>query len=65
MPGTLPDTQICNESEFKVMAEDGTIGVPAQDPLPNDYKEVPYLSVGDEAFGIRKHTMKQYTLCSL
>ncbi|XP_041367086.1 uncharacterized protein LOC121381797 [Gigantopelta aegis] len=64
-PGASPDAQIYNESELREMAEDGTIGFPAPDPLPNDYKDVPYFFVVDDAFGLRKHTMKRYTLRGL
>ncbi|XP_041373483.1 putative nuclease HARBI1 [Gigantopelta aegis] len=64
-PGASSDAQIYNESELKEMAEDGTIGFPAPDPLPNDYKDVPYVFVVDDAFGLRKHMMKPYTLRGL
>ena len=39
--GSASDTQICNFSEIKECAEDGTIGFSAPDPLPNDYQDVP------------------------
>ena len=29
---------------------DGTIGLPAPEPLPNDDMDMPYFIVGDEAF---------------
>ncbi|XP_048242507.1 uncharacterized protein LOC125374866 [Haliotis rufescens] len=64
-PGSSSDAQIYNESEFQQMAEDGTIGFPASDPLPNNYKDVPYFFVSDDAFGLRKHMIKTYTLCGL
>ena len=47
------------------MAEDGSIGFPAPDPLPNDYKDVPDFFVVDDAFGLRKNMMKPYTLRGL
>ena len=64
-PGASSDVQSYNESELKEMAEDGPIGFPAPDPLPNDYKDVPYFFVVDDAFGLRKHIMKPYTLRGL
>ncbi|XP_048245223.1 uncharacterized protein LOC125376877 [Haliotis rufescens] len=64
-PGASSDAQIYNESELKQMAEDGTIGFPTPDPLPNAYKDVPYFFVGEDAFGLRKQTIKTYTLCCL
>ncbi|XP_041371521.1 uncharacterized protein LOC121385052 [Gigantopelta aegis] len=64
-PGASSDAHIYNESELKEMAEDGIIGFPTPDPLPNDYKDVPYFFVVDDAFGLRKHMMKPYTLHGL
>ena len=49
-PGTASDAHIYNESELKEIAEDGPIGFPAPDPLPNDFKDVPYFFVVDDAF---------------
>ena len=63
-PGASSDAQIY-ESELKEMAEDGPIGFPAPDPLPNDYKDVPYFFFVDDAFGLRNHMMKLYTLSGL
>ena len=54
------DAQIY-ESELKEMAEDGPIGFLAPNSLPNDYKDVPYVFVTYDAFGLRKHIMKPYT----
>ena len=64
-PGAEYDAQIYNEPKLKEMAEDGPIGFPAPDPLPNDYKGVPYFFIIDDAFGLRKYMMKPYTLRGL
>ena len=39
--GSSSNAQIYNNSEIKEFAEDGTIGFPAPDALPNDYQDVP------------------------
>ena len=48
--------------ELKEMEEDGTLGFPALDPLPNDYQEVPYFFIGDDAFALKESMMKPYSL---
>ena len=64
-PGVSSDVQIYNESELKEMAEDGPIHFPAPDYLSNDYNDVPYFFVVDDAFGLRKYMMKPNTLRGL
>ena len=56
--GSASDVQICNNSEFKELAEDETIRFSAPDPLPNDYQDVPYFFIGDDAFVPRETMMK-------
>ena len=55
------DAQIYNNSELKEFAKDGTLGLPPKDPLPNDYQDVPYYFLGDDAFALRKTMMKPYS----
>ena len=52
---------IYNNSENKELAEDETIRFPAPDPLPNDYQDVPYFFIGDDAFAQRETMMKPYS----
>ncbi|XP_028416048.1 protein ALP1-like [Dendronephthya gigantea] len=59
--GSSSDAQIYNNSEIKELTEDGTIGFPAPDALPNDYQSVPYFFVGDDAFALRETMMKPYS----
>jgi hypothetical protein len=59
--GSASDAQIYNNSELKELAEDGDLGFPAPDPLPNDYQDVPYFFIGDDAFALRETMMKPYS----
>ena len=42
--GSASDAQIYNVSELKECVEDGSLGFPDPEPLPNDNREVPYFS---------------------
>ena len=42
--GSASDAQIYNASELKECVEDGSLGFPDPEPLPNDNREVPYFS---------------------
>ncbi|XP_028395726.1 protein ANTAGONIST OF LIKE HETEROCHROMATIN PROTEIN 1-like [Dendronephthya gigantea] len=59
--GSSSDAQIYNNSEIKELTEDGTIGFPVPDALPNDYQSVPYIFVGEDAFALRETMMKPYS----
>ena len=50
-----------NDSELKEAAEDGTIGFPDAEPLPNDNENVPYFFIGDDTFALRETMMKPYS----
>ena len=63
--GSASDALIYNNSEIKELAEDETITFPTPDPLPNDYQDVPYFSIGDDAFALRETMMKPYSHWSL
>ena len=52
--GVFKDTGL-----FKVLDE-GRVGVPEADPLPQDTEPVPYSIVGDDAFAMRTWLMKPY-----
>ena len=40
--------------------EDGILGIPPDEPLPNDSEPMPYTLVADEAFPLRHWLMKPY-----
>ena len=58
----VSDGQIYNASELKECFEDGSLGFPDPEPLPNDNLDVPYVFVGNDAFALRPDMMKPYSL---
>ena len=59
--GSASDAQIFNQSELKETIEDGTIGFPPAEPLPNDDRPLPYYIIGDDAFPLRTWLMKPFS----
>lgn len=59
--GCASDATIFNHSELKETFENGSIGLPAADPLPHDDQPMPYFIVGDDAFPLRTWLMKPYS----
>lgn len=55
------DAQIWNASEVKETIEDGTIGLPAPDPLPGDDRPMPFFLIGDDAFALKPWMMKPFS----
>ena len=47
------DGGVFGETDLKEAFEDGSIGMPEPDPLPNDDKPMPYFIVGDDAFPLK------------
>ncbi|XP_071094818.1 uncharacterized protein [Haliotis cracherodii] len=47
-------------NELKVCLEDGSIGFPETSPIPQDDEPMPYVILGDDAFGIRTFLVKPY-----
>ena len=48
--GTGSNGAVFGEMDLKEAFEDGSIGMPELDSLPNDDKPMPYFTVGDDAF---------------
>ena len=63
--GSASDAQIFNSCELKECLENGSLGLPEPNTLPNDNENVSYFFVGDDAFGLRPTTMKPFTLRGL
>ena len=63
--GSAADAQIYNESELKENLEKVTLGLQDPDVLPNDNEPTPYYFIGDDAFGLREHILKPYSLRGL
>jgi len=59
--GSASDAQIWNASELKETIEDGTIGLPAPDPLPPHDRPMPYFFIGDDAFALKPWMMKPFS----
>ena len=58
--GAASDAQIFGDSELKEAIENGTIGFPVADHLPNDDQDTPYFIIGDDAFALRTWLMKPF-----
>jgi len=58
--GSCSDAGIFNRSSLAPALQDGTLGLPEADYLPNDDVDIPYFLVGDDAFALRPYMMKPY-----
>lgn len=59
--GSASDAQIFNNCELKGAIENGTIGFPEPEPLPNDDRDMPFFLVGDDAFALKTWMMKPFS----
>ena len=59
--GSSGDARVFNASELKECIEDGSIGFPEPEPLPDDDKPMPYFIAADDAFALRTWLMKPYS----
>lgn len=58
--GASSDAQIFNDCDLQECLLDGTLNIPADEPLPGDDRDIPYYLVGDDAFGIQTWLMKPF-----
>ena len=63
--GSTSDCGVFNRSDLKAALDDGTIGLPPDDPLPTDDEPFPYFLVGDDAFPLRTWLMKPFSTRNL
>ena len=59
--GTSSDAQIFNQSQLRSGIIDGTLQVPAAEPLPSDDHPMPYFLIGDGAFSLHTWLMKPFS----
>ena len=59
--GCASDAQIFQTSELRECIENGTIGFPQADSLPNDDQLTSYFIIGDDAFPLREWMLKPFS----
>ena len=59
--GAASDVQVFERTPLKKAIEEGRVGWPAPDPLPNDDGPTPYFMIGDDAFALKEWMMKPYS----
>ena len=59
--GSTSDCAVFNASPLREVLENGDIGFPDVEPLPNDDLNIPYFFVGDDAFPLRTWMMKPFS----
>ncbi|XP_062588068.1 putative nuclease HARBI1 [Saccostrea cucullata] len=63
--GHQSDAQIFNASELHKCIVDGSVHLPAAEPMTNDDVDVPFFILGDDAFALKPYLMKPYTIRGL
>lgn len=61
-PGSNSDAGVFLQSTLRAALEDGTLGLPPADRLPNDDRDTAYYLVGDDAFPLREYLQKPYPI---
>lgn len=59
--GRVSDGGVFNNSSFANALENGSLHLPAPEPLPGRSMDVPYVIVADDAFAIKPHIMKPFS----
>ena len=57
----MSDAGVFSGSSLNCKIEEGALGLPNPDPLPNDDLDTPYFFVGDDAFALRPNMIKPYS----
>lgn len=52
------DATIWNDSDLKSPINNGTFGLPEQEPLPDNNVDMPYYIIADDAFALSKNLIK-------
>ncbi|XP_035660672.1 putative nuclease HARBI1 [Branchiostoma floridae] len=63
--GSTSDAAIFQLSTLRQGLQEGTIGLPPPDDLPDDDRETPYYIIGDDAFPLREWLMKPFSMRNL
>ena len=58
--GRACDAGICARSTMSTALEQNEVHIPPPRPLPGRVNSVPFVVVGDDAFGLKPHIMKPY-----
>ena len=58
--GRACDAGVFAASAMSAALENNELSIPPSSPLPGRVNDVPYVIVGDEAFGLKEHLMKPY-----
>ena len=63
--GRQSDGSVYNNSHMGHAIENNLLNIPGPAKLPNSGKTLPFVFVGDDAFGLKKHLMKPFPLQNL
>eukprot|EP00112_Aurelia_sp_Birch-Aquarium-sp1_P006990 Seg1763.4 transcript_id=Seg1763.4/GoldUCD/mRNA.D3Y31 product="Protein ALP1-like" protein_id=Seg1763.4/GoldUCD/D3Y31 len=63
--GRQSDGSVYNCSHMGYVIENNLLRIPGPARLPNSEKRLPFVFVGDDAFGLKKHMMKPFPLSNL
>ena len=63
--GRCADGGVFAETELRQAIEEGQLGIPPDEPLPNDDIPLPYAIIADDAFPLKQWLLKPYPLRDL
>ena len=65
MDGKISGGGVLKRSKLSQMLEEGSLNLPASEPLPGKSVPSPYVLIGDDAFALQPNFMKQFSLENL